>query len=87
MYTLIGENLDMIPEDAVGLYALSNAEPLSFINTTDETLLYDVKSVGSGRLELVAREVAVHGVRNYLGAIVSNDRQTIYWVNNTRPLP
>lgn len=27
------------------------------------------------------------GSNTYLGAIVSPDRQTIYWVNNTQPLP
>lgn len=38
-------------------------------------------------MELVAEREVAHGVANYLGVIVSRDRGTIYWVNNTKPIP
>lgn len=33
------------------------------------------------------RETVSHSTPRYLGMIVSADRGTVYWVNETRPLP
>jgi hypothetical protein len=45
-----------------------------------------IESRTDNEITFAAGEAAEH-VPLYLGAILSADRSTVYWVNNTRPLP
>lgn len=86
-YTLTGSGFDWLPSDALGIRATSNDNPLEFINSGSLSL-YDITEKSDTRIVL-ARQGGVGpiGSRGYLGAIVSNDRNIIYWVNDSQPLP
>lgn len=86
-FVLEGIGFDMIPMDAVGIYSNSNDDPLVFRNSAAAVNLYDIVAKSSTRLEFVCQAPTTNHQANYLGAIVSKDRQSVYWVNNTRPLP
>lgn len=82
-----GFNFDLIPSDAVGVMSRLNNNPLMNINTDIQIWIYDISSKNDNEMVLDQRETSTLGANTYLGAIVSADRQTIYWVNNTSPLP
>lgn len=86
-YVLMGHNLELIPSDAIGLYARLNNAPLEYINTTDPEAIMDIEVRTDTTISVRPRLVSSHTINNYLGAIVSADRQTVYWVNDTEPLP
>lgn len=86
-FSIDGNNFDAIPYDAIGLFADDNEAPLAFIESTSDTHLYDIVSKTTTHIELVSLSPTELHTANYLGAIVSRDRQTIYWTNTTKPLP
>lgn len=86
-YTIEGLGFGLIPEDAVGIAAGSNDDPTRSINTTYAGNLYEITDRGAGTMRLTQIDHNAHGSDTYLGCIVSADRQTIFWINNTRPLP
>lgn len=86
-YVLSGVNFHYIPEDAVGIIAFDNDAPLANIDAQPAFWLFDIGEKTDTRMTMHQRETSTHGDANYLGAIVSADRQTVYWVNETRPLP
>ena len=86
-FNVDGTGFGLIPDDAIGIKAYSNDNPLQFKDQTNTQYLYDIVGRTSRRMVLVMESPTVSGVSCYLGAIVSNDRQTVYWVNETRPLP
>lgn len=73
--------------DAIGVVAFANDTPLQNRYTESETRITNVTSVTNNVVTL--EQAAEHSLASpyYLGAIVSQDRETIYWVNETRPLP
>ena len=73
--------------DAVGIFANSNDSPLTYKDTSGATLLYRIASRSNTELILESLSPTTGGGANYLGAIVSSDRQTIYWINDAKPLP
>lgn len=77
----------MIPNDALGILSNGNTAPLYFRNTTQRSLLFEITEKSDDTLVLTAMEQSTAGGAVYLGCVVSSDRQTIYWVNETRPLP
>ena len=83
--TLRGVNFDELPDDAIGLISYRNDNPLQGLNLSG----YQVPITDKTAESLVV-EVAPHSSSNvygYVGAIVSSDLQTIYWRNDTKPLP
>lgn len=86
-YELHGSGFDSIPANAVGIVALNNDEPLEYINTTNEGGLVRIGEKTQNRITLTQQQQYYHSIATYLGAIVSADRQTIYWMNSTKPLP
>lgn len=84
---LRGRGFSEIPDDAIGIGSNSNSDPLRFKDAVVETNLMRITEKND--IELKFTQDAPHGHNNptYIGAIVSADRQTIYWVNNTQPLP
>lgn len=86
-YELRGANFNQIPMDAVGVLASNNDLPLENRDVPQAILLFDIVSRTDTEMLMRQRTTISHGVDNYLGAILSADRQTVYWVNETRPLP
>lgn len=86
-YILKGENFDMIPADAVGVMSRLNDEPLENLNSSVRAFLYRIDASTKKEMTLVQESEQALSANTYLGAIVSNDRQTVYWVNETKPLP
>lgn len=84
---LDGKGLLLIPGGATGIVSFNNDEPLERLNDTSG--YYSVPIMERFATRLLLRPWSPHGFQYpyYLGAIVSADRQTIYWVNNSRPLP
>lgn len=64
-----------------------NEEPLMYLNDTEGQHLYDIQDKTNQAMTLRVKLATTLSAANYLGAIVSSDRQTIYWTNNSKPLP
>lgn len=85
-FTINGSGFDLIPNDAIGLPATNNDEPLQFLLTTDTHLVAQIVSYSDTSIRFVASGDSSHNAL-YLGCIVSADRSVVYWVNESRPLP
>lgn len=81
---LSGLNFDLIPNDAVGIVALDNNNPLYYQHAVAQYTFPIVRKTDT-EIELSNSTTMNHD--SYLGAIVSSDRETVFWVNETRPLP
>lgn len=82
-----GGGFDTIPEGSIGIISGNNNNPLENLNNQTENRIYNVTVLGDDSAVLVQRVAYQYGSATYLGAIVSPDRQTIYWINDTKPLP
>lgn len=84
-----GSGFDNIPTDAVGLFAYENTMPLAYINAPSGNSEYIFTIVNKSDSEMVMKceNGTAHSVDNYLGGIVTADRQEVIWVNETQPLP
>lgn len=72
----------MIPSDALGIKAFNLDNPLEYKDSLNDVYLFDIQSKSNFQMILRYRSSLPSSYQNYLGAIVSADRQTIYWVNN-----
>lgn len=86
-FNLNGENFDEIPNDAVAVVATNNEEPLQFRYSTSAGNVMHVAQKTNTAMLIQYDELQTTGNAVYLGAILSRDRSTIYWVNKTKPLP
>lgn len=84
---LQGRGFSEIPVDAIGIGAVSNDNPLQYVETTSRTVLMQVAEKNEFMIRMTQDAVHVHNTPVYIGALVSADRQTVYWVNESRPLP
>lgn len=84
---MTGKAFDLLPVDAIGILAKNNDNPLELRNTSYPPNLLDIAEKSDETLTLNARQVTSHIDAYYLGAIISADRETVYWVNESRPLP
>lgn len=82
-----GGGFNLIPNDAVGVIAINNDEPLEFRDSDNARIVFDIIEKGYNNMKVKQRVLSTHSTPSYLGAILSSDRQTEYWVNNMRPLP
>lgn len=78
--------MNLIPEDAIGLRSSENDNPLMHRYDEAATQIYDLE-LNENSIVATLRGSTQIGVTVYFSAIVSADRSTVYWVNNTRPLP
>lgn len=85
--SLKGLNFDIIPRNALGVYAVDNDNPLQYRYTNQDYVLFDIDTQSETEMLLTPRVRTAHSTATYLGCIVSADRQTLYWVNETRPIP
>lgn len=67
--------------------ATSNTNPLQYRNSVQPYQVFDIVEKTDTYLKVKQRSVAQHSSNNYLGGLLSNDRETIYWTNETNPLP
>ena len=77
----------MIPADAIGIYSHDNDNPLEFQHDEAAYRLFSIVEQSESTLRLRPQTVSTIHTPVYLGGIVSQDRETIYWVNTSRPLP
>lgn len=84
---LHGRGFRFLPSDAIGVYSTRNGEPL--YNRYSENLanIGNVVIDTGAKMSVVMDKVHSYGSAHYLGGIVSRDRETVYWVNETAPLP
>ena len=87
MFEVTGHNLDLIPPDAVCVVSQHNETPLENRGVTSYWAFAPIIEQSEGRLVFDNERTAEYDGPHYLGAILSADRQTIYWVNETQPLP
>lgn len=86
-FALRGINFNLIPQDAVGVLMVSNDDPLFNRDTTFNNRLFDLNVISDTELTATQRNPSEHNTPSSIGAILSQDRQTVYWVNDMRPLP
>lgn len=86
-FILEGVNFSMVPSNAIGLIATDNNNPLELIEATSPAVILSVGQNTDTAMSLLNDSSHTLNEPSYLGAIVSNDRQVVYWVNQSRPLP
>ena len=86
-YKLAGGGFDTIPAGSIGIVSGVNNNPLQNLHDLTENRIYDISEISDNSAVLVQRVAYQYGSTTYLGASVSPDRQTIYWINDTKPLP
>lgn len=86
-YTLTGHGFNTLPPDVVGVYANDNDDPTGYAPYEQENTVFDIEVINDSILIATPRVSMQHSRDNYLGCIVSGDRQTTYWVNASKPLP
>ena len=77
-----GSWLTNLPDDARGWFSASNDTPMMGIQNGWSIRLVE-KSFNHAKFEVNERFQR----KVYLGCITSADGETVYWVNNTQPLP
>lgn len=85
-FEVIGENFDVLPNDIIGLPSTNNNDPLLYRDSQATSIVCSVAEKSNNRMLLNAVDEAEHSPA-YLGALLSADRETVYWTNNTKPLP
>lgn len=90
-FDLQGDGFDTLPSDAIAVAMRDNENPLEFVNYPytpegERRAIMRIEKRSANALTMAAEEEAEHSVLT-IGAIVSADRQTVYWVNDTKPIP
>ena len=86
-FVLIGNNLDKIPAGAIGVYASRNNQPMQHRYDREDYHIWNITEQAPERLVLTPKVVYQLSNNIYLGGILSYDGETIYWQNDTSPLP
>ena len=82
-----GHNFDLIPNSSVATLSLANETPEMYRYSETDSNVADILEKSETEIVFKVRSVVSHSTPRYLGVIVSDDRGTIYWVNNSNPLP
>lgn len=83
-FELHGHGLSNIPSNAVGVWATDNNDPLASRETPYPMTILEKND----ELLVIGQSYdSSHATPFYLGAILSPDRQVVYWINDTKPLP
>lgn len=85
--TLRGENFDLLPEGCIAMTSYLNSNPLVNRYETGARHRLAVNVVNKNEIQLTQSNEYYHSIQTYVGAIMSADRETVYWVNETAPLP
>lgn len=78
--------LDSLPDDVVAVPMTSNAEPLRYQQSTNPNIVMTLREKTHFKLVFSANEASSHSASS-IGAILSQNREEVYWVNDTNPLP
>ena len=84
---MTGSNFLQIPDNAIGIIASDNDNPTENIDTSDANFEFRIKEKASNVITFEHIGPSLFSRNYYLGVIVSADRQVVYWVNDTKPLP
>lgn len=85
-FEIIGRGFDSLPNDMVGVPMTSNENPLQFRNAASRESMMTIAERSNTRLVMKAAAPYNH-VAASIGALLSNDRTIVYWVNDTNPIP
>lgn len=86
-YVLQGRGFLDLPDNAVGVMSTNNDNPLMLRDNHGVNNNYRIVSKTREELVMEQIQMGTHDTPNYLGGILSEDRTTVYWVNETKPLP
>lgn len=86
-FRFVGRGFDNIPNDAIFVISNQNENPLVFIERIEDGFWGNLTNKTNFEMTLESNAPLTHSTSIYVGGIVSADRQTIYWVNDSRPLP
>ena len=88
VFELSGTKFELIPNDAVLVMSNDNDDPMKFKDRLDfSNFISNLETRSEGYLKYSQIESYDHGTPCYAAIIVSPDRNTVYWVNTTKPLP
>lgn len=79
VFTVLGEHLDSLPLDIVGIVAHEGADPLSNLDTTNGRFICDPISRSDGEIVFEARSKNTTDASYCLGCIASGNRKSVYW--------
>lgn len=82
-----GHNFDLIPDTSIATLSSLNYNPGMYRDSDVASAIADIITKDNTVIVFKVREVVSHSTPRYLGMIVSADRGTVYWVNETNPLP
>ena len=85
-FTLRGTGFDGLPDDVVAVPMIRNDFPLE-LRYNDRPWNVMTMTRNSSTEVTFGNDVTETHSAISIGAILSNNRETIYWVNETRPLP
>lgn len=85
-FEILGRGFDSLPNDIVGVPMVSNDNPLQFRNATSGVSMMTIAERSNNRLVMRAATPYNHEAAS-IGALLSNDRTIVYWVNDTNPIP
>lgn len=75
-----------MPKSAIGVSSLYNDRPMANRYDKRDISLLDLEIVSDNIIIATARVESYHST-NYLGGIVTKDRNQIIWENDSAPLP
>lgn len=85
-YRLRGNGFAELPDNVVAVPMLNNNDPLQLREIESAANVMRMTRISPTEVEFAASAAAAHTAAS-IGAILSNDRQAVYWVNETNPLP
>lgn len=86
-FTIRGHGLEYIPDDAVAITARDNNTPLAERDAVTDFLVLHIAERDGNSVTFETGVEHTYTVPRYLSAILSAERETVYWVNDTKPLP
>ena len=86
-FEVLGGGFGLIPNDCLGIMSYDNSDPLFLKDTDIAAYICTVEEKTDGRIFFTADGIHQYSLQGYLGCIVSNDRQVVYWVNDSKPMP
>ena len=87
-YFLTGRNFTLLQGLQVkGILSNNNDDPLHYRAHESMIFQYVVEIIDDTQMRLTHGLTRVFDTPTYLGAILSQNGEQVYWVNNTAPLP
>lgn len=81
-FDLIGDGFDLLPQDAVAVPMSIGGDPLQYRYIQDTGVVMRLVSATTTTASFATGVTASHSAST-IGAILSADREKVYWVNET----